>query len=236
FGGVVVLNESIDGATAEEISATYVEVVAAPGFSDEALEIFGRKKDLRVARTCDPRSLPRFAGDPTHDVLDLKVATDGSLLVQQPYLTRIRTGRDFKLHPEVKSSDGSAVRADVAPTAEQLDDLLLAWYVNTGVRSNGIVFARGGRTLAIGTGEQERVGAVEQAIAKAKQKGHDLRGAVMSSDAFFPFRDAVDACAAEGVAAIVQPGGSLRDAEVVTACNDHRIALTFTEERCFGHF
>lgn len=236
FGGVVGLNETVDAAAAQEIASTYIEVVAAPGYSPEALEILGKKKDLRLAKVCNPRQLPRYLGDDLRAVLDLKVCTDGALLVQQPFLTRIRSGKDFRLNPEIKNSDGTAVRAAVSPTAEQLEDLLLAWYVNTGVRSNGIVFARGGRTLAVGTGEQERVGAVEQAIAKARQKGHDLRGAVMSSDAFFPFRDAVDACAEAGVAAIVQPGGSVRDAEVLTACNEHNMAIVFTEERCFAHF
>lgn len=236
FGGVVGLNEAVDAATAEEIATTYIEVVAAPGYTPEALEILGKKKDLRLAKVCEPRKLPRYVGDDLGAVLDLKVCTDGALLVQQPFLTRIRSAEDFRLGPEIKGADGSVVRGEVVPTAEQLADLLLAWYVNTGVRSNGIVFARGGRTLAIGTGEQERVGAVEQAIAKAKQKGHDLRGAVMSSDAFFPFRDAVDACAEVGVATIVQPGGSVRDAEVVAACNEHNIGMVFTEERCFAHF
>ncbi|MBM3267353.1 MAG: IMP cyclohydrolase [Candidatus Sericytochromatia bacterium] len=232
FGGVVVLNETVDEATAEEIGTTYVEVVAAPGLTPGALEILGRKKDLRIASIADPRTLPRFLGDDTGGAVDLKVATDGSLLVQMPYLTRIRSAEDFMLNPRLE--DGT--RAELIPTPAQLFDLLLAWYVNTGVRSNGIVFARDGRTLAVGTGEQERVGAVEQAIAKARQKGHDLRGAVMSSDAFFPFRDAVDACAAAGVSAIVQPGGSVRDGEVVAACNEHGIGLVFTGERCFGHF
>lgn len=236
FGGVVGLNETVDAATAEEIASTYIEVVAAPGFSPEALAILGKKKDLRLAKVCDPRRLPRYVGDDLAGVLDLKVFTDGSVLLQQPFLTRIRQARDFRLNPEARAADGMTVRGQVVPTPEQLEDLLLAWYVNTGVRSNGIVFARGGRTLAIGTGEQERVGAVEQAIAKAKQKGHDLRGAVMSSDAFFPFRDAIDACAAVGVAAIVQPGGSVRDAEVLSACNEHGIGMVFTEERCFAHF
>ena len=236
FGGVVGLNEPVDQDTAQEIASTYIEVVVAPWFSPEALEILGKKKDLRLARVCDPRKLPRYVGDDLGGVVDLKMCTDGALLVQQPFLTRIRSAADFLANPEIRTSDGAVVRAQVAPTPEQLEDLLLAWYVNTGVRSNGIVFARGGRTLAVGTGEQERVGAVEQAIAKAKQKGHDLRGAVMSSDAFFPFRDAVEACAAVGVAAIAQPGGSMRDAEVVAACNEHNIAMVFTEERCFGHF
>jgi phosphoribosylaminoimidazolecarboxamide formyltransferase/IMP cyclohydrolase len=233
---VVVVNARVDGATAEEIATSYVEVVAAPGFDAAALGIFGAKKDLRLARVGYAAALPRFLGDDTGGVVDLKIFADGSVLAQQPYLTRIRSEGDFLRHPEATGADGALVRGVLAPTPDQSADLLLAWYVGAGVRSNGIVFARGGRTLAIGTGEQERVGAVEQAIAKAAQKGHDLRGAVMASDAFFPFRDAVDACAQVGVVAIVQPGGSVRDAEVVMACNEHEIALVFTQERCFAHF
>ena len=135
---------------------------------------------------------------------------------------------------------------------------MTAWYVNIGVRSNGIVIVKDGVTLAVGTGQQERVGAVEQAIVKAYQKAMDrekikydslqgicekghlsnnpLQGAVMSSDAFFPFRDSVDTAARVGITAIIQPGGSLRDYEVIQAANEHKIGMVFTLERCFGHF
>ncbi len=229
FGGVVVCNVAIDEATAEAIARTYIEVVAAPGFAPGALAILGRKKDLRVARIGAPGSLPRFVGDPAP--LDLKVSSDGSLLVQQPCLTRIRSSLDLVAHPRA----GDVVAEHAASPAE-LEDLLFAWYVSLGVRSNAVVIARDGRTLAVGTGEQERIGAIEQAIAKARQKGHSLAGAVMSSDAFFPFRDAIDAAADAGIRAIVQPGGSLRDAEVLAACNERGVAILFTQERCFAHF
>lgn len=156
---------------------------------------------------------------------------DGGLLVQQPYLTRIRTAADLTQLPTAGD-----VQGQVAPDAAQLEDLLLAWYVAAGVRSNAVVLVKDGRTIAVGTGEQERVGAVEQAIAKARQKGHDLAGAVAASDAFFPFPDAVEALAQAGVRAIIQPGGSLRDADVLTAANNHSLAMVFTGERCFAHF
>lgn len=233
FGGVVALNRTVDGAVATEVMTNFVEAIVAPGYTPEALEVFAAKKDLRVAEIPGLERLPRFVGDGAP--LDLKVLSDGSLLLQQPFLTRIRTTADFILHPEASGGDGP-VRGEHAPGPEQLEDLRTAWYVNTGVRSNGVVFVKDGKTLAVGTGEQERVGAVEQAITKAREKGHDLAGAVVSSDAFFPFRDAVDAFAKVGVKAVVQPGGSLRDAEVIAACNEHGIAMVFTGERCFGHF
>lgn len=233
FGAVVALNRIVDGEMATEILANFVEAVVAPGYTEEAMTLFAAKKDLRVALVTGMELLPKYVGDDTP--LDVKVLADGSLLVQRPYLSKIRSVADFQLMPEARSGD-SVVRAQTLPTPDQLDDLLLAWYVTTGVRSNGVVFVKDGRTLAVGTGEQERVGAVEQAITKALQKGHDLRGAVVSSDAFFPFRDAIDALAKAGVAAVVQPGGSLRDAEVIEACNEYGMALIFTGERCFGHF
>jgi phosphoribosylaminoimidazolecarboxamide formyltransferase/IMP cyclohydrolase len=121
------------------------------------------------------------------------------------------------------------------PTPQELDDCLTAWYVNINVRSNGIVFVKNGAAISVGTGEQERIGAVEQAIDKAMKKGHSLQGAVMSSDAFFPQRDCIDTIAARGVTAVVWPAGSMNDAAVIQAANEHNIALLATLERCFLH-
>ena len=125
----------------------------------------------------------------------------------------------------------------MAPTADQYDDLLFGWYVNFNVRSNGVVIVKNGATLAVGTGQQDRVGAVEQAIAKAASyAGADaLKGASLASDGFFPFADSIDALAEAGIKAVIQPGGSLRDYEVVEACNKYGIAMVFTGERCFSH-
>ena len=118
-------------------------------------------------------------------------------------------------------------------------DLLFAWYVNLSTRSNGIVIAKDGVTIAVGTGQQDRVTAVKQSIIKAKERfkveGVTMEGAVLSSDAFFPFRDSVDAAAEVGIKAIVQPGGSLRDWDSIEACNENGIAMVFTGERCFSH-
>ena len=121
------------------------------------------------------------------------------------------------------------------PTERELDDCLTAWYLNINVRSNGIVFVRNGAAIAVGTGEQERIGAVEQAIDKAVKKGHSLKGAVLSSDAFFPQRDCIDEVGAQGVTAVVWPAGSLNDAAVIQAANDRNMALMATLERCFLH-
>ncbi|MEB3187467.1 MAG: IMP cyclohydrolase [bacterium] len=229
FGGVAVFNREVDAELARELLTTYLEVIAAPAYSPEALEVLGAKKDLRVARIPEPSTLPRFLGEDGPP--DLKVLTDGSILLQRAFRSRITGSDDLIAHPV-----SGGVRVERSPSAAELQDLLLAWYVAAGVRSNAVVFVRDGQTLAVGTGEQERVGAVEQAIAKARQKGHVLDGAAVASDAFFPFRDAIDALAAAGVTAIVQPGGSMRDAEVITACNEQALAMVFTGERCFGHF
>lgn len=233
FGAVAAFNRVLDAETAREIISTYVEAVVAPGYSEEAAALLATKKDLRVAAVTGLERLPRFVGDPAG--FDLKVLADGSLLLQQPYLTAVRSAADLVLQPAAGTGDDE-VRCESRPTETELADLLFAWYVTAGVRANAIVLARGGRTLAVGTGEQERVGAVEQAISKARHKGHDLQGAVVGSDAFFPFRDAIDALAEAGVRAVVQPGGSLRDAEVIRACNERGLAMVFTGERCFAHF
>ncbi|MBC7541402.1 MAG: IMP cyclohydrolase [Candidatus Sericytochromatia bacterium] len=233
FGGVVVANRLLDAEAATAILAGYVEVVAAPAFSDEALAIFETKPDLRVAKLISHPPHQPYAGDPPD--VDIKILSDGSMILQAPYSTRVRSADDLILTP-LATRNETTVQVLRTPDAAQLQDLLFAWYVNTGVRSNGIVIARGGKTLAVGTGEQDRIGAVEQAIAKAHQRGHNLRGAVVSSDGFFPFRDAIDTLASAGIVAVTQPGGSVRDDEVIAACNAHRMAMVFTGERCFGHF
>jgi phosphoribosylaminoimidazolecarboxamide formyltransferase/IMP cyclohydrolase len=132
-------------------------------------------------------------------------------------------------------NNGKDYIVKTAPTIKQLEDCLTAWYLNINVRSNGIVFVKDGMALAVGTGQQERIGAVEQAISKAKQKGHNLEDSVMSSDAFFPSRDCIDAVAKEGVKAVVWPAGSMADSLVIEAANEHNIALIATLERCFLH-
>ena len=263
FGSVVVMNRPLDKPTADAIMSTYVEGVAATGYEEGTLDILGRKKDIRAILFSNLDKMPRFVGDDIEGLYDLKVLPTGRIIVQKPYLSSIREPEDLVLDPLVRKKDketGEEITYVVErdPKDQEIKNLLIAWYINTGVRSNGIVFVKNGVTAAVGSGQQERVGAVEQAIIKAYQKSMDLEGieydpieggaereklsksplegAVISSDAFFPFRDSIDIVAKHGVTGVIQPGGSIRDDEVIQAVNEHRMAMIFTLERCFGHF
>ena len=242
FGSVVVLNTEVNGETAAAIMETIVEGVAAPSFTEDALATlhnsaeFKRNKEIRIIKLPDFESLPRYTDDAASG-WEMKVFDDGSIVLAQPYLSRVKTAEDLVPAYNEHAKKG---RIDIErkPDAQELDDLLFAWYVNIHVRSNGVVIAKNGQTLAVGTGEQDRVGAVEQAMHKAKNKyqgNETLEGAVMSSDGFFPFRDAVEAATSQGVRAIVQPGGSMNDFDAIAACNDCGATMVFSMERCFSH-
>lgn len=242
FGSVVVFNRTVDADTADAIMQTIVEGVAAPGFDEAAMEAFlnfdkyRRNKEIRIIKLPDYSKLPKFVGDASAG-WEMKVFDDGSIVLAQPYLSRVKTVKDLVPAYNVHKTNG---RIDIArpATLRELDDLLFAWYVNIHVRSNGCVIAHHGQTLAVGTGEQDRVGAVEQAIVKAKSKykgEESLEGAVLSSDGFFPFRDAVDAATRAGISAFVQPGGSVNDYDAIAACNEASAAMVFSMERCFSH-
>ncbi|MCX8044461.1 MAG: IMP cyclohydrolase [Desulfobacterota bacterium] len=247
FGGIVGFNVTVDAPTAEAIMETFIEGVVAPAYEEEAIAILRRNEGtkklnnaIRVACVTNMQRIPKFVGDNIDGLYTVRSLVDGTLTFEIPYLTRIRSVSDFICDPMIPNKDPSKNNGQdfvVArrPTEQELEDCLTAWYVNINVRSNGIVFVKDGAAIAVGTGEQERIGAVEQAIDKAIKKGHSLRGAVMSSDAFFPQRDCIDAVAAHGVTAVVWPAGSLNDAAVIQAANDHGIALIATLERCFLH-
>lgn len=257
FGSAVVFNRSIDKATAEAITSTYVEVVAAPEFDPGVMDILESKKDLRVARYSNLHALPKFIGDDNKG-FDFKTLPTGQVIVQRPYLTGIRNRDDLIFDAKVIDPLGNEHIVQRDPTQQEIDDMLTAWYVNLGVRSNGIVIVKNGVTLAIGSGQQERVGALEQAIVKGFQKHMDrqkipydpllgindtlalsqspLAGSVVSSDGFFPFRDSIDLMARVGITGVVQPGGSKKDADVIDAVNQHGMSMALTLERCFAHF
>jgi phosphoribosylaminoimidazolecarboxamide formyltransferase/IMP cyclohydrolase len=212
FGSVIAFNKDVDLETAEVVSGLFVEVVVAPGFSDDAVEVLGRKKNLRV--------LQGTARWPSRS-FDFK-RTRGGVLVQERA-------------PSIIDTDGWTVQTKREPSSDELRDLLFAWRAVAAVKSNAIVLARDGMTIGIGAGQMSRVDAAFMAVHKAKSVGHATKGSVMGSDAFFPFRDGVDQAADAGVRAIVQPGGSVRDAEVVAAADEHEIAMVFTGKRQFRH-
>jgi len=214
FGGIVAFNRDIDAATVEAVAAQFVEVLIAPGFAADALEAIARKRNVRVLEL----PLPANADE---GELDFK-RIGGGLLVQTADVHAIAAG-DLR------------VVSTRAPTSTQLDDLLFAWRVAQFVKSNAIVFAGAGRTLGIGAGQMSRVDSTRIASMKARNAGLSLRGSVVASDAFFPFRDGLDVVADEGAHAVIQPGGSVRDDEVIAAANERGIAMVFTGVRHFRH-
>ncbi len=243
FGGTIAFNTTVDADTAREIMSTFNECVVAPAYTEDALAVFNDgetyklNRHLRVLQCGDLKKLPRYTGDDSSAANTLKVLADGSLVMAAPLLTAVRTRADLTLASGENSKVGKQICNTLA-TPEQLDDLLAAWYINLNVRSNGVVIVKDGETLAVGTGEQDRVGAVEQAIEKFKQKYDgelSIEGAVMSSDGFFPFPDAVEIAAKAGIKAIVSPPGSLKDADVIARANELGVALYHAPERIFSH-
>ena len=243
FGSVIAFNAPVDCETAREIMGTFCECVVAPAYEDGVLEIFNDaetyklNRHIRIIRCGDPSKLARYTGEADASVRTFKVLADGSLVVADALTTSLRSVADLKkAHAESVKFGNATSEPDATP--EQLDDLLFAWYVNLSVRSNGVVIVKNGQTLSVGTGEQDRVGAIEQAIAKFEQKYSGegtLQGAVMASDGFFPFADGVETAAAAGITAIIAPAGSLRDADVIRRANELGVALYHAPERIFSH-
>jgi phosphoribosylaminoimidazolecarboxamide formyltransferase/IMP cyclohydrolase len=225
FGSVVGLNRVVDVATAEEIMNSYVEAVVAPGYKDGCMEKFNQKKNIRIIQVAGLDKISKFVGDPL-EPLDISVQMDGSIVLQAPMLTKIRGEKDLRFVTE----------RDATP--REIKDLLFSWYVCMNVRSNGVVLSKNNATIGIGTGQQDRVTAVKLSIDKANIRGHidKISGSVLASDGFFPFSDSIDLLAEHGITACIQPGGSVRDKEVIKACNEYNISMAFTDERCFRHF
>ena len=222
------------------VAASYFEVVAAPAYEEGAVEILKGRKNLRIMEL---PGLGRLDELTQSAFLDIKSLADGGIVVQKSFVNRILTDADF-LPAEATDKNGVTVTAR-KPNAQEMADLRFAWAVEAGVTSNSVIFARNGATVAIGTGEQDRVGCVELAIkaalddiqARTQEARGGLPGTVLISDGFFPFRDGVDAAMAQGVTAIGQPGGSMRDTEVIAACNEAspQVAMVFTGQRSFKH-
>lgn len=212
FGGVAAFNRPVDAETAQEICMTFMEVIIAPGFEPGALEHFAKKKALRLLDLGQS-----IHGEPER--MDFKKVT-GGLLFQERDLGRIEDIHRLKVVTQRN------------PTPEEYQAMAFAWKVAKHVKSNAIVYARANQTLGIGAGQMSRVDSVKIGAMKATQP---LAGSVIASDAFFPFRDGIDEAARVGVTAVIQPGGSIRDEEVIAAANEHKMAMVFTEMRHFRH-
>ena len=215
FGSVIAFNHPLDQATAKALSERFVEVILAPSVTQEAVELLARKKNLRLISFGSEQSWYQPGS------WDFK-RVQGGLLVQ-----------DRDVLPETRES--WRVASERIPTEEEWADLAFAWRVAKHVRSNAIVYAASGKTLGIGAGQMSRVDAAKCGASKAQELGFGLQGSALASDAFFPFRDGVDTSAAAGVTAIIQPGGSIRDGEVIASANEHGIAMVFTSVRHFRH-
>ncbi|MCZ7532172.1 MAG: bifunctional phosphoribosylaminoimidazolecarboxamide formyltransferase/IMP cyclohydrolase [Acidimicrobiia bacterium] len=207
FGGVVALNGELDTKTAEAIASFFVEIVLAPSITKDAAEILSSKKNLRVL----------VAPGPSLHAADVRTIDDGFLIQERD------TTPTGSQQWAVKTRE---------PTAQERADLEFAWVVCAHTKSNAIVLVKDGAAIGVGAGDQSRVGAAERALSKA---GERAVGAVCASDAFFPFRDGPDALAAAGITAIVEPGGSVRDDEIIESATEHDVALLFTGQRHFKH-
>ncbi len=212
FGSVISFNTPVDDATADAVSSLFVECVVAPSYAPGALEILGRKKNLRVLEGRASISA---------DSLDYKRVRAGLLVQERP--------------AQIIDATAWTVPTKRKPTEEEQRDLLFAWRAVAAVKSNAIVLARDGATIGIGAGQMSRVDAAFLAVYKATNAGHATEGAALGSDAYFPFRDGIDQAAEANVRAIVQPGGSVRDPEVIAAADEHGMAMVFTGVRLFRH-
>jgi phosphoribosylaminoimidazolecarboxamide formyltransferase/IMP cyclohydrolase len=212
YGSVVGFNTIVDAETATAMAELFVEAVVAPRFQPDALEVLRKKKNLRIVE------VPRTDAD---GALDFKRVRSGFLAE-----TRLRFDAD---------ESAWKVATKRAPTAEEMDDLRFAWAAVMSVKSNAVLLARAGQVIGIGAGQMSRVDSSMLAVHKANGAGHQTAGAVLASDAFFPFRDGVDEAAKAGVRAVIQPGGSVRDPEVIAAADEHGIAMVLTGKRQFRH-
>ena len=214
FGGIIVANRPLDGACAEAIAEIFSEVIVAPEFSAEALAVLQKKKNLRLLKVLQS---PLSGG-----ALDVRGVGAGSFLVQE---------RDLRL---ITRADLTYVTRR-APTEAELRAMLFGWRVVKHVKSNAIVYAGADRTLGVGAGQMSRVDSSRIAVWKAGEAGLPLAGSVVCSDAFFPFADGLIAAAEAGATAAIQPGGSVRDAEVIAAADERGMAMAFTGFRHFRH-
>ncbi len=213
FGGIIVVNKELDLETAQAIDEIFTEIIIAPSFSDESLQLLTQKKNRRLIRI--KKHLSEVQGKSFRSIF-------GGLLTQDADLEPVNEN-DFKVVTKRK------------PSETEMNDLMFAWKVVRNVKSNAIVYAKEGRTLGIGSGQTSRVDSSEIAVDKAKKEGLDLNGSAIASDAFFPFSDGIEAAAKAGATSVIQPGGSIRDEEVIAKANEFGMTMIFTGKRHFKH-
>jgi phosphoribosylaminoimidazolecarboxamide formyltransferase/IMP cyclohydrolase len=212
FGGIIAFNRELDGKAAEAIARQFVEVLIAPAFSPEAIKVFEAKQNVRLLEIPLARAVNAF---------DFK-RVGGGLLLQSPDAKNV-------LVSELK------IVSKKQPTPQQLQDMMFAWRVAKFVKSNAIVFCGSGMTLGVGAGQMSRVDSARIASIKAQNAGLQLAGSAVASDAFFPFRDGLDVVVAAGATAVIQPGGSMRDQEVIDAADEQGVVMALTGTRHFRH-
>jgi phosphoribosylaminoimidazolecarboxamide formyltransferase/IMP cyclohydrolase len=212
FGGIVAFNRPLDGAAATEVTRQFVECVAAPDLTPEALDAFATKKNVRLVKL---------------SASDLESPEPWTLRLEGPW--GLLQSRMSAATPPWR------VVTERAPSPEERAGLEFAWAIAAAARSNAVALARGATLVGLGSGQTSRIDALDVAVMKARRAGHALAGAVLASDGFFPFADSIDHAAEVGLTAVVQPGGSVRDAEVIEACNRHGLAMVFTDYRTFRH-
>jgi phosphoribosylaminoimidazolecarboxamide formyltransferase/IMP cyclohydrolase len=220
FGGIIAFNVVVDKAAAEAVSKQFVEVLIAPDFTADALAIFSAKANVRVLKIALPKG-GATAWEQGRNAQDIKRVGSGIL---------IQTADNH----EIAESDLTIISAK-QPSPAQMADMLFAWNVAKYVKSNAIVFCGNGMTLGVGAGQMSRIDSTKIAIIKAQSAGLNLQNSVVASDAFFPFRDGIDALAAAGAACVIHPGGSMRDEEVINAANEHGLVMVTTGIRHFRH-
>ena len=210
FGGIIAINQPCDDILAKEISKVFVEIVLAPAFTKKSLEIFSKKKNLRVLEVGNIQS--------REQLLEVRNVV-GGVIVQET-------------DTSILSEDNLQVVTENKPSDNDMKTMLFGWKVLKHVKSNGILIVKDNTTVGVGAGQVSRVDSVDIAM---KKSGESIKDSILCSDAFFPFRDSIDKIAGSGIKAVLQPGGSVRDDEVISACNEHGIAMVFTGQRCFKH-
>ena len=210
FGGIIAINQPCDDILAEEISKVFVEIVLAPAFTKKSLEIFSKKKNLRVLEVGNIQS--------REQLLEIRNVVGGVIVQETDTI--------------ILSEDNLQVVTENKPSDNDMKTMLFGWKVLKHVKSNGILIVKDNTTVGVGAGQVSRVDSVDIAM---KKSGESIKDSILCSDAFFPFRDSIDKIAGSGIKAVLQPGGSVRDDEVISACNEHGIAMVFTGQRCFKH-